>query len=285
MLGAIKFLLPVGIGVAGLVALAGKANAKPLPEGGRTSPGLPRKTSGKLTVSQVAQKMTAALGTGDPKVLEALAAELQAQGFSDQAKDLRGVAAQLAQIAAQAAGVKPPAIPSPSVATPPASMPQASPASPDIATVPPPSPPPTQVLPELVVTGTGPARPTPTQPVVNNGALDTVQRAVINLQSSKKGSENRDLVAKLQTQEKALGHYESFDPMKLGQAGTVDGLYGPGSAWAIAKFYAIVPPSPMYWPKNYAPALALYKKRLLELADADPARANEWRQAAQKAKV
>jgi len=296
MFGAIKFLLSVGIGVAGLVALAGKASAKSLPDGGSggagPSPGLPRRSStkpGKLTLDQVARQMTDAIATADPKVLEAAAAKLDAAGFPDQAKDLRGVAAQLAQVAAQAGGVKAPVIPPPTVATPPAAMPQASPADPAIRVIPPPSPAPPITLPEVVITagapGGGGARPTPVQPTINNAALDTVQRAVVNLQSSKKRSENKDLVAQLQAQEKALGHYESFDPMKAGTPGTVDGLYGPGTAFAIAKFYGIVPPNPFYWPTNYAPALSLYKARLLDMAANDPARAEEWRSAAQRAKV
>ena len=276
MFGAVKFLLPLGIGIAGLVALASKASASPKLSNGAAPPPLPQGKQ-KMTRDQAMAKMAQALASADPQVLSQVAAELEKQGYPDQAKDLRGVAAELAKIGAAAAGVKAPPAPSPAVASPVAQMPQAPPASPNVILVPPVQPAPAPVK---------PLEPMPAPAAAGGSAArENVQRAVIMLSSAKKWKENRDQVTALQMQEKALGHYESLDPMKLGQPGAIDGLYGPGLAYAIAKYYGIAPPNPFYWPKNYAPAVKLYKDKILELAANDPARADEWRQVAAKAKA
>lgn len=89
------------------------------------------------------------------------------------------------------------------------------------------------------------------------------------------GSEDaaaKNLLRQFQTQEKTRGYY----------VGNIDGLYGPKSALALANDHNIVPPKPLYWPKASAAASkASYVAKLESLANADPQRAEEWRQAAQ----
>lgn len=60
------------------------------------------------------------------------------------------------------------------------------------------------------------------------------------------------------------------------------GFYTPGTAMCLAKQYGLVPPEP-YWPTSgRVKAKANYKRQLLEIAERDPQRAEEFRRAAQK---
>jgi hypothetical protein len=275
MLGAVKLLLPLGVGIAGLVALSGKsAQAQPATGGGGNKPGtrpVPTPNTGKLSTAEVVKLMTSAIASADPAVLRALADRLEKAGFPQQAADLRGVANELAKAGAAAAGAPPPATPN-KPATPPAAIPPAP--SPTQVSVPPPvTTSPTTTLPEIVVTGT--AQPSAAE-------RELASRMVIDQQSKPKWKDNRDLVSVFQTQESRAGSYKNI---QTGAKGTIDGLYGPATAISLAERYGIVPPNPKYWPKNPAPALTAYRNRLLALAAADPARASEWQQAASKAKV
>lgn len=277
MLGAVKLLLPIGVGIAGLVALSGKsANAQPATGGGGGKAPKPRDvptpSTSKLSTEEVVKLMTSAIASADPAVLRALADRLEKAGFPTQAADLRGVANELAKAGAAAAGAPPPPTPA-KPATPPASIPPAP--SPTQVSVPPPVTmgPVTTTLPEIVVTGT--AQPTAAE-------REVASRVVIDQQSKPKWKDNRDLVSVFQTQESRAGSYKN---LQTGAKGAIDGLYGPATAIALAERFGMVPPNPKYWPKNPAPSLTAYRNRLLALASADPARSSEWQQAAAKAKV
>jgi len=265
---AAKFLLPALAAGAALFAFGGKSHASTATA---AKPGGKPATNGKkLNTAQVVDAMTKAIATGDPAVLNALADRLEAQGFKAQAADLRGVAQSLGTVGAVAAGVTPAPAVSSKPTTAPAAIPQAAP-SPSIVMPPPPAPQ-VQTLPTQTITASVPTS------AANRLASDVV----LDQQSHPKWKDNRDLVSTFQTQESALGHYVN---VLTGAPGKVDGLYGPGTALAIAEYYGIVPPSPKYWPTNSAPSLKAYRARLLQLAAADPARAAEWQQAAQKAKA
>ena len=82
------------------------------------------------------------------------------------------------------------------------------------------------------------------------------------------GSEDRTLVANFQRSVRGL---------------QVTGFYGPGTAYAlITGGTGHVPPKPRYWPKEgTAGSKATYARKLLEQAQRDPQRAEEWRQAAE----
>ncbi len=276
MFGAMKVLVPIGMGLVGLVAFSQKAKAAPLVDkapgsGARAVP---------MTTAQAVKEMTDAISSADPARLLALADKLEKQGFPEQAKDLRGVADALSKVGATAAGASPPA-PSPKPATPIAEIPQARPAAPVSVPPPvagvtspglPPLPSVTQTLPEMVVTASG--------PTAKERAL--ASQVVINQQSKPKWQDNRDLTTLLQTQESKAGRYKNI---LTGEPGKIDGLYGAGTAIGLAEVYGMVPPNPKYWPTNPAPTLSKYKARLTALAADDPARATEWMQAANNAKV
>lgn len=282
MFAAMKVLVPIGVGIAGLVAFASKGNAATKPAAGsgataQTPREVPTPRTGQLTTEQVVQQMTAAIASADPDVIMALAKKLEAAGFPQQAADLRGVATALSKVGAAAAGTQAP-VPPAAPATPVSSLPTVNPATAPIAVPPPvvspglPTGTPATTLPEMVVTGTPPTA----------AERELASSVVIDQQSKPKWKENRNLVSTFQVQESRAGSYKNI---QTGAAGKVDGLYGPGTALALAERYGIVPPNPKYWPTNPAPSLTAYKNRLLKLAAADPARATEWKQAATKAKV
>lgn len=300
MFAAMKVLVPIGMGLVGLVAFSQKANAapgtpaKPAPSGG--TPPRPRAgttpKAGSMTTEQVVKEMTAALSSADPKVLLALADKIEKAGFADQAKDLRGLADTLSKVGAQAAGTKaPPIVPPGKPATPLAQIPQASPAAsvsvpPPVAGVTPspgvppfvpqsPSPGNVTTLPEMVITPGDANAPTTAERAL-------VANFMIDQQSKPKWQDNRQLTTLVQKQEATKGRYKNI---LTGAPGLIDGLYGPGVAIGIAENYGMVPPNPKYWPTNPAPSLSAYKARLTKLAADDPARASEWLQAAANAKA
>lgn len=281
MFGAMKVLVPIGMGLVGLVAFSQKAKAAPLDKTPQQR-NVPTPKAGSMSTDQVVKEMTAAIASADPQLLLALADKLEKSGFPDQAKDLRGVGSALQKVGATAAGTSPPPLTT-KPATPVAAIPPAPPAAsvsvpPPVAGVTSPGLPslpqqPTTTLPEMVVTPGN-------MPSAKERALAT--QVVINQQSKPKWQDNRDLTTLLQTQESKAGRYKNI---LTGEPGKVDGLYGPGTAIGLAETYGIVPPNPKYWPTNPAPSLSKYKARLLALASADPARSTEWTQAANNAKV
>jgi hypothetical protein len=99
-----------------------------------------------------------------------------------------------------------------------------------------------------------------------------VALAFTDVQPGNEGPTNQELLRKYQRQETSRGFYK----------GNIDGLYGPKSALSLADDQGIVPPKPLYWPKtNVAASKAGYVAKLESKANADPQRAEEWRQAAQ----
>lgn len=289
---SVKLLLPLGIGIAGLVAAAGRksASAAPLQPTGPKAPASPTTkpaAGGGLTTAQVVELMTKAIASADPAVINDLATRLDKGGFASQAADLRGVATALLQAGAAAAGASPPKVDQSKPTTPVASIPPAQPAAPvsvpPMLTVPALQPTPITspglpqrpiitVLPEQIITASGPT----------TAERNVAQQLAINQQSKPKWQDNRDLTTVFQTQEAKAGRYKNII---TGEPATIDGLYGPGSAILLAEQFGMVPPNPKYWPTNPAPSLAAYKRRLTALAAADPARSTEWLQAAQNAKV
>lgn len=74
-----------------------------------------------------------------------------------------------------------------------------------------------------------------------------------HLATSKKGAENKRLLASYQVQEGVKA----------------DGLYGPGTALTFLK-YAIVPVPPFYWPANAASAKRIYIDSIKAVAKSNP---------------
>src|SRR6266496_304638 len=98
-----------------------------------------------------------------------------------------------------------------------------------------------------------------------------VALAFTDVQAGNEGPSAQGLLRQYQQQEVGRGYYK----------GNIDGLYGPKSALALANDQGIVPPRPLYWPKtNVAASKAAYVAKLDTKANADPQRAEEWRQAA-----
>jgi hypothetical protein len=136
------------------------------------------------------------------------------------------------------------------------------------------------VFPTLISTMTGaPASSVPT-PVVTTGSpawpglSDPSKMAVatamnLNLASTSKGKENKNLVKQFQKQEG-------------GAAGATDGLYGPKVAMRLGSEYGIIPPTPLYWSSKtpVANQKGDYAIWLSEMADQDPVRLEQWLAAA-----
>ncbi len=74
--------------------------------------------------------------------------------------------------------------------------------------------------------------------------------------------------------------YQRLEQRRRFYVGNIDGLYGPKSALTLAQDHGIVPPRPLYWPKKDPKgSKQVYVAQLARFADADPQRAEEWRQA------
>jgi hypothetical protein len=247
---------PLGVlGVAGAAALVmfggtKEANAKPAPKPGEPGglPGSSLPGANSLPPNAVLQRVLSAVQSGDPAVMRAEADKLEREGYAAQAADLRGAAAQIERATG---GGKPPG---------------------------------SSGLPPLPTGGGVPLPPlNPTAPVVNipttpaqiaDPQLDLAGRTALMLNMKGRGREDKPLVAKFQTQETATGYY----------TGKIDGLYGPKSALALAKHWAIIPPKPYYWPKaasEAAKAKTDYRGQLLAIAAKDTPRADEWSRAAE----
>lgn len=235
-----KLLVPVALAGGALLLLTSKSDAKPKPTSTTTTTtgpgGTTISTTGTAKVPSAVMLATIAttLASADPEKMRALARELDGQGFREQADSLR----------AAADGIEGVIKATPGAPTPPART----------------SPPPT---------------PTSATPTTGAAAQDDPNRALagrvaLNIATSSKGREDRELVAAFQRMEKPRGFYD----------GKIDGLYGPKSAIALARDYGIVPPKPLYWPTNPTPAKAAYRTELLRIAQVDPPRREEWQRAA-----
>ncbi len=264
------------------------------------------------TETAVQQKVLGAIQSNNPATMRSVASQLRSEGHTDAATSLEQYAASyetnqsvvngalqsVSNVLAQAQPtVNVPAQPPnmPSMPLPPA---QPAPQTPSPLPTAPPAPAPTtdvtlpgmtgpiqipanlmtaaQALPSLLSSGTASApAPTtgptlitgsPSWPGVNDLTKMAVANAMnLNLASSAKGKENKTLVKQFQTQE-------------AGQAGAIDGLYGPTVAKRLASQYGIVPPAPFYWSSKtpLANQKTTYIEFLSEMADKDPVRNDQW---------
>jgi hypothetical protein len=229
-----KLLIPLLAGGAALFAFGGSASAKP---GG--------KTAAQLSAAELDQIRTT-LASADPALIRKLATELEQKGYTGPAADLRKAADAIdAAITA---------------------TPSASPPKPGVGgTMPSVSLPGGGVIPGGIGTVSTPGAAT-------DPARSLAQAMALMLSGATRGSENKNMVAAFQAQEKGRGFYD----------GNIDSLYGPKSALALALDFSNVPPKPLYWPKaNAEAAKRAYSVRLLSFAVKDPQRAEEWQRAAQ----
>jgi hypothetical protein len=82
------------------------------------------------------------------------------------------------------------------------------------------------------------------------------------------------------TVQQAVKDFQLLERERKFYVGNIDGLYGPKSALVLARDHGIVPPHPLYWPKKDTKgAKSVYQSELARFANADPQRAEEWRQA------
>lgn len=118
-----------------------------------------------------------------------------------------------------------------------------------------------KILPRSPIPGMMPAQ-TPASPDPRRAAA---ARLANMLFLARPNAEDRDLVYQWQ-------QAEGIKPT---------GLYGPGTAIALAERYGIVPPQPRYWTKSGTGKVkAAYSLRLRAQGKRDPARAEEWDAAA-----
>jgi hypothetical protein len=203
--------------------------------------GAPAQPAERVPPPDVIARMAQALATNLPANIRAEADKLQREGWVLQASELRKAADVIQEAQQVLTGGAP------------------LPASPMI----------------LPSSSGQPGAGTPATPAPSTAVVDPMQllagKVVIMLRTSKKGSEDKDLVRLFQAQEQRLGRY----------TGTLDGLYGPKTAALLAVGYNIVPPKPWYWPKSgTTAAMAAYRKLMLAFASKDAPRADEWHAAA-----
>ncbi len=279
-------LLAVGGGALAWLASSGK-DAHAAPEGGGGLPSTPKakpktkpvpkpkgakqapKPAGTLPPADVLGRIVAATASGDASKMRAEAAQLRNDGWTEQAASLEAAAATVE--AAQANTGIVPILPSTVVNLPPSSQtPPAAGGMPSLTLPAPPSV--TVTLPEIPTTVAQAQSQAPqvitVKPKPSAGGTSG-SKAGANLAIELQRhlalhpiwKEDRALVKKFQAQEGL----------------TVDGLYGPQTAKASAK-YDLVPTRPYYWPKSTATA-AKGEWRTYALAQAmrDPSRSEEWK--------
>lgn len=218
----------------------------------RPSP-LPGKPPPPLAKARtVEERVVAALASGDPAVMRAVAGELEREGAHMAAKGLRDAAA-FAE-----AGVNPipnpgspeRVSPPPPIATSPGIVPRPAP-TPVLA----PTPTPIE-LPEMVVT------PVPEDPIRLKAAqLTTYLKSIGGLAGRYK--ENRALVKEYQ----------------LAESLTADGKYGPGTATKVLG-HGLVPVAPYYWTTAGPTAVSRQKQTFIaavrKAQSLDPSRTAEY---------
>lgn len=242
--------LPIALGalLLGGIALAagGGASAQSTSTGG---PPVIRTGGGVDPPKSVLDRIVAAVQSRDPAKMRALADELEHEGWTIQATDLRqaaDIAAFLNATGLTMPGQKPPATNGQQTSS--------------------------QVQGDL----RAPGRPQAWSPIPGLiGAMDPdpdidVQRLLaqrlVREMEKEKGTENREVVTAFQIANKLKG----------------SGNYTPGTAIVLAERYGLVPPCP-YWPTNgRVKSKANYKARLLAIAQRDPQRAEEFERAAQE---
>lgn len=222
---------------------------KPGEPGGAPASSLPG--ADKVPPPDVITRMAEVVATSDPDKLRALADELDRRGFKTQAADLRATAVIIDRERQRLAG----AITSPGQPT------ASRPAAPSAITPPPPMVP---AVPGVPVT------PAPSAAAAVDPRQMLAAKTALMLTNSSKGNEDKELVRLFQVQEQDAGRY----------MGSLDGLYGPKTALPLLH-YGIVPPKPFYWPKKATEqAKQDYRRALLQMAQRDPPRADEWTAAA-----
>lgn len=215
------------------------------------SPSVPGLATGSLIPPvDVVSRIATTMATGDPAKFDALADQLQTEGWTAQANDLRNAANQLRSMKATPKAPTTPAATSarlPDLGLPPlVSVPQV-----DLSKLP--------VDVKLPPSGTSLL-----------AGKDLAAKVALNVHTTKAGQENK---AQIVTFQKAEGLKK------------VDGKYGSETALAISK-YGIVPDKPRHWGTTeggYNSVVAdkqQYRTKLLAIAKTDPVRAEEWARAA-----
>lgn len=240
-----KLLIPaLGIGALAIVAGSGNANAKSESPKDRDIPPSP----------ELIREIQAAIATADPSVIRKTADKVEKAGYPAQAASMRAAAVAIETSLATTPGLPTPSNPLPLPNT----------------------------RPPVVITTPGQSEPIfPLPNIPGNGGVVTptttdeqrlAGRMALDLATARVRGEDKALVTAYQAQEKNRKFY----------VGNLDGLYGPKTALALANDQHIIPPKPRYWPKNNMPkAKAEYKRALLEWAQKDASRAEEWVAAAQ----
>lgn len=203
----------------------------------------------------------AARQSGDPLQLRAVAAKLQAAGYTQAAKDVLTLAAEIERALASGVKVDPvkvqekiPALAVPSIVP---NFTSKSPGQPIRREVAPVVVETTARIPEVRIVA--PSVNIPSSAGADPGQ-DMAARLALHLSATRAGRENKVQIAE----------YQRSNALKP------DGLYGPKTALTLAD-YGIVPPKPFYWPSATAPAAKRdYRAALLRLANADQARFDEW---------
>lgn len=219
--------------------------------------------TGGQVPADVMALVLAAMRSQNPATMRRAADQLQAM-YPDAANDLRKTADAIDLVVAQQQAQKPPAasVGLPTVAPTLPQQAQGGPAGvPTAVNVP-------SVLPQA-----SPMIPMPTPSAIppniqqTSAAKALAQRLALSMKTAIKGKEDKVLVKQFQIAERLP---------------RTDGSYGSESALALADRYGIVPPKPLYWGKAGGTYQTLvndknqYKAHLLNLANSDPQRADEW---------
>jgi hypothetical protein len=240
-------LLLLGLPVALFLIAGGKSGSSSSSSAGAKVP-----TPAKKTVSDFQTQIAEAISRGDADALMNIANDMQSAGLVAEASALRATATGLRQLGAlPGAGGSPGGSP---VLTPSAAVPN-PPFSGGGVTLPP------IIIPSSVPLPAGVSLTPESQK-----RLAVAQAVAMNLRNTSRYQEDKTLMKAFQTQEQAIGKY----------VGTIDGLYGPKSGYALAG-YGVVPPRPRYWStKTVKVDKPQWTAKMLAFAASDPSRAADW---------
>ena len=243
-------ILPLAAG-AGFLLLLASSKGKPK---ATTTPGA---SNAKPAATDFQGRISDALARGDADGLLLIANDMQAAGLITEAEALRVTALNLRALGA----MLPPAVPGKATSSPgiPAIVPSAAVPNPPAA-FPPKLAPTNVVLPPVVMPSTVPLPAGVPISAEQQRRLAVAQAAAMNLRNTSRYQEDKALIKSFQSQEGLV----------------VDGLYGPKSALAMAR-YGVVPPRPRYWSaKTMQADKANYTKAMVAFAATDPSRAADW---------
>jgi hypothetical protein len=241
-------LIPLAVG-AGVLALLASSSAKPK----TTTPA----AKAKPVATDFQGRIADALSRGDAAALLVIANDMQAAGLIAEAEALRVSALNLQALGA----LLPPAVPGKPPSSPgqPAIVPSAAVPNPP-AQFPPVLPGTNVVLPPVVMPSTVPLPAGESISAEQQKRLAVAQAAAMNLRNTSRYQESKTLIKTFQAQEGLV----------------IDGLYGPKSALAMAR-YGVVPPRPRYWSSKTMKADKVsYSAAMLGYAATDPTRAADW---------